>query len=574
MKNLRILLAFFVMGSSTIFVASCKKDSTNPPPVAIFTFTGDNNPAPCAVTFSNSSTNAKSYNWTFGDGSTSTEQNPQHTYTTGGTFNVILVATGIGGSNSTNKSVTILFPVPGANFTFTGTNNPAPCVVTFTSNSTNSTSYLWDFGDGTQTSTLQNPQHTYTTGGTFNVQLTATGVGGSNSITKSVTILYSAPVANFTFSGANNPAPCTVAFTNTSTNSTSYLWDFGDGTQISTVQNPQHIYTTGGTFNVHLIATGAGGSNSITKNVTILYSAPVANFTFSGANNPAPCLVTFTNTSTNATSYYWNFGDGGTSIATNPQYTYTTSGTFNVQLTASNAGGSNSITKSVIIQNPILGTNVTFNNPIFTDIYVTLNGTTLTITPGGSVTFLSVMGSSVSYSAYTYGVAADGTTQIGLELDWNYTINLPGGNISFNLGYNNNLFFLDILNVGTHILTPLYVNYGLYDETMDNILIPNDDILYSTGYYDANSNTEVLAYYQDDPTSYTDWINTIDFTFPGTDNQYVELVNTSKSLPKINGTHSFVLNPKLLKPAKKLILNTHFDKKTINVYCNKAEHKL
>jgi PKD repeat protein len=416
MKILQILSALFMMVSSVLFITGCKKDTSDTPqPVANFTFTGDHNPAPCAVTFSNSSTNATSYKWNFGDGSTSTEQNPQHIYTTGGTFNVILVATGAGGSNSANKNVTILFPVPGANFTFTGNNNPAPCVVTFTNTSTNSTSYLWDFGDGTQTSTNQSPQHTYTTGGTFNVQLTSTG---------------------------------------------------------------------------------AGGTNSITKSVAILYPVPIANFTFTGDNNPAPCVVTFTNISTNATTYSWSFGDGGSSTAPNPQYTYTTGGTFTVQLTATGPGGYNSISKILTIQNPVLSTNVTFNNPIYTDIYVTLNGITLTITPGGSVTFYSLTGSSVSYSAYTYGTTNIGS-QIGLELDWNYTINLPGGNISYNLITSSSYFFLFMVNEGSHNLTPLYVNYGLSDETVDYILIPDDGVEYSTGYYDANENTEVLAVWQD-----------------------------------------------------------------------------
>ncbi len=354
MKNLRILLALLMLVFSTVFLSNCKKEAAkSSPPTATFTFTGDNNPAPCTVTFSNTSTNATSYSWNFGDGSpAATEQNPQHIFTAGGTYNVILVARGEGGSNSANKIVTVKTPFPGAHFTFSGNNNPAPCLVTFTNSSTNATSYSWNFGDNSTVSTEQNPQHTYTNGGYFIVVLTATGGGGTTTATNTVAVQYPVPVANFTFTGNNNPSPCLVTFTNLSANATSYSWNFGDNSTGSAVQNPQHTYTSGGTYTVSLTATGSGGSNISYKSLSVPYSAPIANFTFSGDNNPAPCLVTFTNYSTNATSYSWNFGDGVTASAQNPQHTFTAGGNYLVQLTATGPGGINSSTKSVNILYP------------------------------------------------------------------------------------------------------------------------------------------------------------------------------------------------------------------------------
>ena len=481
MKNLHILIIFLF---AAFIITSCKKDAAKDPPTVNFTFTGDNNPAPCSVIFTNLSTNATSYSWDFGDGTAKSGiQNPQHTYTSGGTFNVILVATGDGGSNSANRSVTILDPLPVANFSFSGNTNLPPCQVNFVNSSTNASTYVWDFGDGTQTSTQQNPQHTFTAGGTYSVQLTATGSGGSNSTTKSVSIPYPVPVANFSFTGANNTAPCTVSFTNTSTNATSYIWDFGDGSQTSTLTNPQHTYNAGGTFAAQLTATSPGGSNAITKYVVIL--------------------------------------------------------------------------------NPASGTNVTFNNPVFTDMYVTLNGTTLTISPGGSVTFYSVSGSSVYYSAYTYGVTTS-NTQIGLELDWANTIPLPGGTVSYNLVVTSSYFFLYMTNQGTHNLTPIDVNYGLSDQTSDNILIPNDYVKYRTGYYLAYTNTEVAAFYEDEPSYYTYWYN---INFPWTINQSISLVNTYTKDKKIDPSHSAVLNPQRLIPAGNIPQNMKIDPKAINLYC-------
>jgi PKD repeat protein len=158
-----------------------------------------------------------------------------------------------------------------------------------------------------------------------------------------------APVANFTYTGAGVPAPATVNFTNTSTNATSYSWDFGDNST-STETNPSHTYLTGGVFTVNLTATGQGGSNSISKTVNIQNPAgPIANFNFSNGGCQAPCIVSFTDASTGATSWNWDFGNGQTSTMQNPSVTYNTGGNYTVQLTVSGPTGSNSTSKSVNI---------------------------------------------------------------------------------------------------------------------------------------------------------------------------------------------------------------------------------
>lgn len=160
-----------------------------------------------------------------------------------------------------------------------------------------------------------------------------------------------APVANFTYSGAGGPAPATVQFTNTSTNATSYSWDFGDsGT--STEINPSHTYTSGGVYTVALTATGAGGTNVITKTLNIQNPAgPIANFNINNGGCQAPCVVSFTDASTNATSWNWDFGNGQTSTQQNPSSTYNSGGNYSVQLTVSGPTGSNSTSKSVNILN-------------------------------------------------------------------------------------------------------------------------------------------------------------------------------------------------------------------------------
>jgi len=154
--------------------------------------------------------------------------------------------------------------------------------VDFTDTSTNSpTSWAWDVdNDGTTDYTTQNPQHIYSSAGTYTVNLTATNAGGSDTESKinyiTVTSPVTPPVANFTASPTSGTAPLTVQFTDTSTNTpTSWAWDVNnDGSTDYTTQNPQHIYSSAGTYTVNLTATNAGGSDTESKINYITVTAP------------------------------------------------------------------------------------------------------------------------------------------------------------------------------------------------------------------------------------------------------------------------------------------------------------
>jgi PKD repeat protein len=148
------------------------------------------------------------------------------------------------------------------------------------------------------------------------------------------------PVAGFTYSVGNTSLPVTITFTNTSINATSWLWKFGDSTS-STDQNPAHTYNVAGDFPVYLTATGTSGSNTVSQVIHISGTpAPVAGFSYAVGNTSLPVIVTFTNTSTNAAGWLWNFGDGTTSAVQNPIHTYTTSGDFPVLLKVTGTDGS------------------------------------------------------------------------------------------------------------------------------------------------------------------------------------------------------------------------------------------
>ena len=243
----------------------------------------------------------------------------------------------------------VLGTAPTANFTGSPTSGGQPLAVTFTDTSTGSpTSWSWTFGDG-NTSTAHNPSHTYNSAGAYTVALTATNGGGSNTNTKTGYInVYTAPTANFTGNPTSGANPLAVAFTDTSTGSpTSWSWTFGDG-NTSTAQNPSHTYSTNGSFTVALTATNAYGTNTNTKtNYISVATPPVANFSGTPTSGAPSLVVAFTDSSTNSpTSWSWTFGDSYTSTTRNPSHTYTAAGSYTVALTAMNAGGSNTNTKT------------------------------------------------------------------------------------------------------------------------------------------------------------------------------------------------------------------------------------
>ena len=247
--------------------------------------------APLNVKFTDTSIGTPTnWTWDFGDGKTSTEQNPTHIYKSEGNYTVKLTVSNSLGSDSEEKTgyITVgsVVLAPEANFSADQTSGNAPLSVQFKDESTNSpTSWEWNFGDG-KTSTGQNPSHTYETVGTYTVNLTAMNYGGSNTTTKTdyitVTSDTSAPVASFTTDANSGQVPLTIHFTDTSTGKvSSWNWDFGDGST-STDQSSTHTYVTEGSYNVTLTATGPGGSNTATSTEPITVSAPLTSSSYNG----------------------------------------------------------------------------------------------------------------------------------------------------------------------------------------------------------------------------------------------------------------------------------------------------
>ncbi len=159
------------------------------------------------------------------------------------------------------------------------------------------------------------------------------------------------PIPRFGATPRSGAVPLMVSFTDHSASSpTGWTWDFGDGAS-STLRHPTHLYTTPGTYTVTLTASNVFGPATSVKMGFIEVLAVITDFSATPRTGALPLSVSFTDLTANApTSWSWDFGDGGSSTLQHPTHTYTSPGTFTVSLTASNALGSNTETKSAYVQ--------------------------------------------------------------------------------------------------------------------------------------------------------------------------------------------------------------------------------
>jgi gliding motility-associated-like protein len=328
------------------------------------------------ITFTDSSTVtggsalAKWY-WDFGDGSPvviATSNAPQtHVYAVPGSYNVTLkVETTSGCQSFVFTRPLMIYSDPTAAFSSGGGVCLPQGTATFTNNSTMPDgtgpllTYLWNFGDG-NTSTTVNPVHNYTTGGPFTVTLIATSNNGCiDTVAQVLSNIYAQPDAAFTVDSVESCYGGTFNFTDQSTaaNSTvtQWFWDFGDATT-STLQNPTKQYAATGTYTVKLYINSAAGcrSDTATMDVTVL-QLPTVSFT----NSSPVCeqsAVQFTSTSVpNAGSisqYNWTVNGnatGGNNSVIN--YTPATAGSYTIALSVATDKGCTSQANSSLTVNP------------------------------------------------------------------------------------------------------------------------------------------------------------------------------------------------------------------------------
>ncbi|MCW3092461.1 MAG: hypothetical protein JWP81_3530 [Ferruginibacter sp.] len=305
---------------------------------------GDQTCAGAPLVISNTSNPVpSSVNWSFGDGTSSSQGNPVKLYSNPGTYQIKLVANFGSCLDSAAKTITVL-PSPKAAFTADDSASCSfPATVNFTQTASNAISYAWDFGDNT-TSTSLNPAHTYNSYGNFKVQLVVTGPNGCTDTLRKVNYINVVkPHVVFKNLPDSGCVPFTKNFSSTITSLepvTGYLWDFGDGTT-ATNATPAHTYTLPGIYAVKVIIYTAGGCSDTTvmPRAIVTNSRPVAVFNATPKEACAKTAINFKDESIgNPIKWSWDFGDGAKASVQNPQHNYIDTGYFDVQLIVWNTG--------------------------------------------------------------------------------------------------------------------------------------------------------------------------------------------------------------------------------------------
>lgn len=305
--------------------------------------------APHITSFTNSSSSALSYLWEFGDGTTSTDPNPTHTYPTlpisSPTGQPYLYDVKLTAYNADGCPATIIRPnriVTGqtqAAFAAIPPEGCAPLSVSFLEVSPTPSrvnSWFWDFGDGT-TSTDSMPSHVYPDTGVYTITLIIdTEHGCRDTLRRSRGVqVGEKPVADFV---ANNFQLCaseSVEFTNLSIGADSAFWIFGDG-QNSRIYEPTHVFRDTGLMDVTLIAFHNGCPDTLTRPQYIDILSPVAAFRTSPSGCSIPYVPLIANESIDAHRYLWDMGDGTTYTDTVPVHAYTQEGSYQIKLYAFN----------------------------------------------------------------------------------------------------------------------------------------------------------------------------------------------------------------------------------------------
>lgn len=347
----------FVVTLTVNSTAGCPSTYTTtivvgPSPVAAFSATSVCTNTP--MQFTNNSQNSANYLWNFGDPSTLADTshvvNPTYTYTTAGTYTVILTAEPQSNCFDTAHVIVTVAPGPAPAFVA-----PAVCDGTssnFTDMSTISSgsisNWSWNFGTANpgDTSDVQNPSFTYPAAGTYNVTLLLTSNNGcTTSMVQSVTVNAN-PTANYSSNIVciGSPTQFTDLSVAGSGNLSIWGWDYGDGSPVGSGQNPTHTYANDSTYNVTLIVQNSNGCLDTITLQAVTAPQPVAQFAADTLAGCSPLCVNFSDLTTissgSITGWTWDFGDQSTpSVQQNPTHCFSIAGQYDITLTTTSNNG-------------------------------------------------------------------------------------------------------------------------------------------------------------------------------------------------------------------------------------------
>ena len=286
-------------------------------------------PSPLTVTFAANASGGSgpfSYQWTFGDGQSSSSQNPSHTYTINAHYTVNLIAKDanqtVGNATPIDITVTPALSVSASVLRAAGDGSLTAAFTGSPAGGAGPYVFAWAFGDG-QSSNAQNPSHTYGAVGAYSARLTVTDSRSVSATSSSLSIMVNAmPAATATANLAAVDAPAAVGFTSS--------------------QDPSHVYATAGTYTVGLVMTDALGTSFSPNSLTIkVYPSLGVVASANPVSGPARLSVTFVAAATGGLgpfTYSWSFGDGATGTGPSVSHTYK-AGTYQPALTVHDAAG-------------------------------------------------------------------------------------------------------------------------------------------------------------------------------------------------------------------------------------------
>ncbi len=316
------------------------------------------------------------YDWDFGDGTGSNNQDPLHTYLNANMYNVTLtIIDTLGYTNSVTHQVEVM-PEPISMFSISSP-NCENSETYFEDYSIALSGYLttweWDFGDG-NTATINFPDdpdvsHIYPSTGTYTAMLTVTTSDGCQATSTQEVTITPSPIAQIDYDAGCMSGPISfhdVSSENGAGTIIARQWNFGDpasgSSNQSTQSDPTHLFSGPGTYEVTLSITSQSGcTDADTMEITIT-DAPEVDFTFTPACMHEPVSFTITDL-TNLDQYFWDFGDGHTSQQPDPENTYDSPGDYQVTLTVQTTDGCTATQTQTVTVNPLPQASFEYSEP-------------------------------------------------------------------------------------------------------------------------------------------------------------------------------------------------------------------
>ncbi|MFL5752650.1 MAG: PKD domain-containing protein [Bacteroidia bacterium] len=339
---------------------------------------------------------ANTYSWDFGDGATSVQSSPNHTYGSPGTYTVSCIVNGYCGMETVAQNVVIMNGAfPSAQFWHPGMVCPGDSV-RFDPRNREGVSYSWNFGDAT-TSSQVNPDHVYAAVGDYLVSMSITSTCGQTS-TYSDTVhvknnIHFGPGTSISAS-AQTVCPGDPVYFWYNGNALSQVWKFGTGDS-SLSSSPLYSFPALGTYTVTAkLHNGCGNDTTISTVITVGSNIPFSGYAGMQINNSPSCandLVSFDCSS--ASAYLWDFGDAAASTSQHTSHAYAANGTYTVTLTLYNGCGMDTVMNgTVVINNGVVPVLNHSNNNGNNNWGVGSNNATAC--PGDSVLFYAMGGAS------------------------------------------------------------------------------------------------------------------------------------------------------------------------------------